>query len=116
MLLPCLDAADAAVMAGRVLAAVRALAIEHADNNPAGVVTVSIGAATVMPRTLLDAGGATTLVAGADAALYEAKRGGRDRLVMRNDIPRVGLPWVDPVDRAHRAIAAAEKIPAFTVH
>ncbi len=116
MLLPCLDAADAAVMAGRVLAAVRALAIEHADNNPAGVVTVSIGAATVMPRTLLDAGGATTLVAGADAALYEAKRGGRDRMVMRNDIPRVGLPWVDPVDRAHRAIAAAEKIPAFTVH
>lgn len=59
-----------------------------------------------------------TLIAGADAALYEAKRNGRDRLVMRGNIPGVGLPWADPVDHAHRATTAAaiEKLPAFTVH
>ena len=118
MLLPCLDSANAAALAGRVLAAVRTLGIEHADNNPAGVVTVSIGAATAMPWTALDVGGATTLVADADAALYEAKRYGRDRLIARGNVPCVGLPWVDRIDQARRAITAAApgKIPAFTVH
>ena len=118
MLLPRLDAASATALAGRVLAAVRTLGIEHGDNDPAGVITVSIGAATSMPWTMPDAGGTTALVADADAALYEAKRGGRDRLVARGNIPGAGLPWADPVDHARRAIAAAvpRKTPAFTVH
>jgi len=53
-----------------------ALAIEHGDA-AAGVVTMSIGVATLVPA--LDTG-AEQLVAAADQAMYEAKNGGRNRV------------------------------------
>ncbi len=82
VLLPRIDAAAAAALAGQVLAAVRAMAIEHHDNGAAGTVTVSIGIATATPWAAgLEVCGETTLVAAADAALYDAKRSGRDRAV-----------------------------------
>ncbi len=81
ILLPGIDAQGAAALAGRVLAAVRAAGIGHEDNTPPGVATVSIGTATAMPSTGVEACGIAALVANADAALYEAKRGGRNRVV-----------------------------------
>lgn len=74
VLLPATDETGAAHMANRIRDAVRALAIPHADNE-AGIVTVSLGVASVFPRDGMDA---AALVAMADQALYAAKRGGRD--------------------------------------
>ena len=52
------------------------LRAEHLDNE-GGIVTVSIGVATVMPRPDDDM---ATLVEAADAAVYRAKEAGRNRV------------------------------------
>lgn len=65
-------------MAERVRTAVEKLTVEHTDS-PYGVVTVSIGVATVIP------GGEKTsedLLRAADAALYDAKANGRNRVML----------------------------------
>jgi len=78
VLLPGTDEAGAAMMAQRVCDAVRDLALPHADE--AGhFVTVSVGAAVVMP---IDGNCAASLIELADRALYVAKREGRDRVRM----------------------------------
>jgi diguanylate cyclase (GGDEF)-like protein/PAS domain S-box-containing protein len=66
----------AIAIAERAREAVRALALPHADNDDRGVVTFSVGVATVM-------GGWTRaeVLDLADRALYRAKAGGRDRHV-----------------------------------
>jgi diguanylate cyclase (GGDEF)-like protein/PAS domain S-box-containing protein len=80
LLLPNTDAEDCERVGERVRQAVRKLAVPHALNPPSKQVTVSLGGATDLP-----AGGAaeyTSLVEAADLALYTAKDGGRDRLIM----------------------------------
>ena len=80
LLLPNTDAEDCERIGERVRLAVHELAVRHALNPPSEHVTVSLGGATDLP-----AGGAaeyTSLVEAADLALYTAKDGGRDRLVM----------------------------------
>ncbi len=75
-LLPGLSLADAYVVAEHLRTQVEALGIPH----PAGadaVVTVSAGVASVVPGH----GSASRLTSAADAALYEAKRRGRNRSV-----------------------------------
>lgn len=57
-----------------ICASVRGCGLKH-DTNPCGVVTVSVGCATITPKAWLEA---STLINLADHALYSAKRGGRD--------------------------------------
>jgi diguanylate cyclase (GGDEF)-like protein len=86
------EADEAQAVAERVRAAVQAAAVPHPDG-VGGVVTVSVGVA---------AGGDDTdrLLARADAALYDAKRGGRNRTVLATDTApdAAGLRQHEPVD------------------
>lgn len=83
-LLPETEASGARAVAERLRAAVQALALPHARSSVAEVLTVSIGVAAwpggvgrppLAPATLLQA---------ADAALYDAKHGGRNRVCGRD--------------------------------
>ena len=96
------DAEAAEAAAERVRAAVAAAALPH-PADPTGAVTVSVGVAA----------GATdgaTLLARADAALYRAKRGGRNQVVAAGDadvrvVPAAAAAVVDePVLRQLRGM------------
>jgi len=79
LLLPGASAEEAAAAAGRVRAAVEAAAMPH-PSGIGGVLTVSMGVAS---GTI----GYGELLHRADAALYDAKRGGRNRVVVAADEP-----------------------------
>jgi diguanylate cyclase (GGDEF)-like protein len=64
-------------LAERLRRRIEGLALPHDASEVAGHVTISVGGATAMPRSGATAG---DLVKAADEALYEAKRGGRDRV------------------------------------
>lgn len=72
-----LGRAEAAALAARILADIAGMAIPHPDS-PHGHVTVSIGTSTCAHCQGL---APDQLVAQADAALYQAKRAGRNRCV-----------------------------------
>ena len=78
VLLPWADETAAGQMAERILAAVRERNMPHASSRCADRVTVSAGVVTRIP-TMIDT--PASLLAAADEALYQAKRGGRDRWV-----------------------------------
>jgi diguanylate cyclase (GGDEF)-like protein len=78
-ILPGLDAAEACETAERIRLAVEAQAIPHAKGIAAGVVTTSIGVAARTPQPGEDP---ERLPKEADAALYHAKRQGRNRVVL----------------------------------
>jgi diguanylate cyclase (GGDEF)-like protein len=63
---------------------VEGLAIPHLDGGPEGVVTVSAGVVTVVPGDGLQH---TDVLGVADQALYDAKRGGRNRVVKASVSP-----------------------------
>ena len=60
-----------------VIEQMRQLRLPHAARQAADIVTLSVGAASIIPRRTEDGG---TLLRKADDALYEAKAGGRNRL------------------------------------
>jgi diguanylate cyclase (GGDEF)-like protein len=78
--------ADAARRGEELRKAVEALQIPHVGS-PFGVVTVSVGLASMIPAPDLDR---KELIEAADAALYDAKRGGRNRLSRYAGAPEDG--------------------------
>jgi diguanylate cyclase (GGDEF)-like protein len=83
LLMPGIDTEQAAEVAERARRAVEALAIVNAAA-PARHVTVSIGVAARVPAAGDDA---SDLVEAADAALYDAKRRGRNAVVAHQPVP-----------------------------
>lgn len=79
-LLPGTDLAGALSIAGLIRSNVRAAAIEHASSHVADIVTVSIGISGIIPNMDIEA---EALLAASDAALYQAKSGGRNRVEVR---------------------------------
>jgi diguanylate cyclase (GGDEF)-like protein len=77
--LPQADASVAMKAAERVRAAVQALGMAHGSSNTAQVVTVSLGVASCRAQA---GSSAADLIAAADAALYRAKHGGRNQVVL----------------------------------
>lgn len=75
-ILPGTDEAGAQVVAEALRQAVEELALPHAAGDH-GVLTISIGAAALVPGDEPEVAG---LLAAADSALYEAKRAGRNRV------------------------------------
>jgi diguanylate cyclase (GGDEF)-like protein len=71
------DPEGARLVAERIRAAIRGLAIPHSGSPEWGLVTVSVGVASLVPD---ESTAAEELLAAADRALYRAKRAGRDRV------------------------------------
>lgn len=66
----------AMIVASSILESIRELQIPHAYSPVAPIVTISLGAASITPRSNTDP---SSLVAAADLALFEAKTRGRNR-------------------------------------
>ena len=79
LLLPDADSAQALATAQRLRAAVRALELEHLTSPVRRCVTVSVGATCLYPENSAATPGIAQLFEQADAALYQAKKAGRDR-------------------------------------
>jgi len=88
LLLPGTDAQGCELVGMRFCDALHDIQIPHGSNPPSRLVTASLGGATVWPNsnTTTDC---ASLVGAADRALYSAKDGGRDRMVMSGRV----LPW-----------------------
>lgn len=70
------DLAGALAIAGKMRAQVQCLGIEHGQSQVSDTVTISLGAASVVPSKSCEV---SALITAADMALYEAKRSGRNR-------------------------------------
>jgi two-component system chemotaxis family response regulator WspR len=75
--LPDTDLQGALLVAEGMRASVAAARISHAGSRVSSIVTVSIGVAALVPQV---PDGRAAVLAGADWALYEAKRLGRNRI------------------------------------
>jgi diguanylate cyclase (GGDEF)-like protein len=80
LVLPGTSQEGAVVLADRLRAGMREMAVPHEDSDGRGIVTLSAGVATVIGAWTVD-----EIVELADRALYEAKANGRDRHVCVSD-------------------------------
>lgn len=98
--------------AARLRTVVTGLGIEHPDNQPWGVVSVSIGA-TLLGRFNLDLS-TETWIAHTDAALYAAKRRGRNcvRFMTDRPIPAEGWDELPPADGDDATVAEGSDLPS----
>lgn len=87
VLLPDTNLDGALVVAESIRKALHALKIEHAGNTT-GIVTVSAGIDVLTSITEKDS--AASFVSAADAALYDAKASGRDRIQVHRTEPAIG--------------------------
>ena len=93
IVLPATESAGAVRIAEKVRTGVERLELEHPQSSVGSVVTVSIGATSVIP-TRSDR--VEKLVCFADIALYRAKDLGRNRSCFFNDAPSCALARVQP--------------------
>ncbi len=90
--------ASGPALAEKVRASISDLGIPHAASPTSAVVSASGGLIQLACPSQEDASTeiATEMILRADRALYQAKRGGRDRLVNADD-PRMGMPITPPI-------------------
>jgi diguanylate cyclase (GGDEF)-like protein len=91
-------------VAERIRALVESTPFAHADAQPTGHVTISGGVATAPG----DGDDIDSLLRNADAALYQAKRAGRNRVVAYASVPLAGADEDAPA-QAETEVADAEK-------
>jgi diguanylate cyclase (GGDEF)-like protein len=92
IILPDCGSQDASQIAERVREEIRCLGIIH-PGSPLGVLTISAGVASLSPRRTRRA---RSLTEASDAALYIAKRSGRDRVSISGAIA-IGVPADTPI-------------------
>jgi two-component system chemotaxis family response regulator WspR len=121
-LLPETDAGGAASLAERMRAGVAALGIPHGMSRAGANVTASLGAASIIPATGMSR---VELLAAADAALYRAKREGRNRVCVAGagewalagaaEAPRgsCGEEAVEPAVRRSGPLVAAKLVSRY---
>jgi diguanylate cyclase (GGDEF)-like protein len=88
LLYPGVEEAEAMQLASRVCRAVRMLGMPHKPNPRVGEVTISVGAAVMVPG---ERNCAEQLLEAADRALYQAKTAGRDTWKLYSPPPPVRL-------------------------
>jgi diguanylate cyclase (GGDEF)-like protein len=80
VLMPSTDAKGAAAVAEVVRSRIEELAVPHGANTSSGVLTISVGAATLKPAVEVLRTDPKMLITLADGALYRAKLEGRNRV------------------------------------
>ena len=85
ILIPGTNAQGACELAEKIRARVEAMEIEHEGSPVAKVVTISLGVVTGYPTVGFSAG---ELIAAVDEALYEAKKEGRNQVVISRGVMR----------------------------